>query len=639
MAGPNAFADNLDVYPPARPEVLETSEGDNLAFEEYVSLLKGRYSLNGKLLLIQIPQFDFRYFNTAAAKSNGYYAYPPTGLQYLTSAVEGRDLEVRILDLNYELLARLNSDESFAPRDWLILLDEYLETYKPSIIGVSCMFDTGIQPLLEILRRLREKNKFVVVTGGVVPTYDWEKLLRDGLCHFVCEGESENKLNYLLDRLLKNETQTSPAPGIRFRDGGGGFKRTQGLPDVVHPKGNLISTYRLVPIESYCRVGSLNPFSRMAGINKPYAAIVLNRGCRAACTFCAVRDFNGKGVRPRSVEETLEEIVYLHRERGIQHFEFLDDDLLRYRDAVVQLLQGISDEKLRITWSANNGLIANSLDSELLELFRTTGCTGFRIGIESGNVEILKTIKKPATLESLRRASALLENHPDLFVCGNIIVGFKEETFGQMLDSFRFSIEMKLDWTAFTICQVIRGASAFENFTEYFNERMNANGKTVANFIPSRDSKGGQIPTLENILTGLDIFRIPRDEKPGKEQIKQIWFAFNLIGNFIDNKNLKPGGRPEKFIAWVSMAQVSYPQNPYMGLFLALAHLMAGNDSLSRQQYDKALMNLNGSDYWKDRFDRFGLGETIDRFPRNAEAAGTVLAALRARVFSEIDNG
>ena len=54
--------------------------------------------------------------------------------------------------------------------------------------------------------------------------------------------------------------------------------------------------------------------------------------------------------------------------------EFLDDDLLRYKNEICELLQGIIDNKLEITWSANNGLIANSLDRELLELFRDTNC-------------------------------------------------------------------------------------------------------------------------------------------------------------------------------------------------------------------------------------------------------------------------
>ena len=57
----------------------------------------------------------------------------------------------------------------------------------------------------------------IVLAGGVVPTYDWEKLLSQNLCHFVCEGESENKINFLLGQFLDDEIDTKPSPGIRFR--------------------------------------------------------------------------------------------------------------------------------------------------------------------------------------------------------------------------------------------------------------------------------------------------------------------------------------------------------------------------------------------------------------------------------------
>jgi radical SAM superfamily enzyme YgiQ (UPF0313 family) len=625
----------IETYPPIRKVDYSDTVGDNTELKDYIDLLKTKFSVNKKLLLVQIPQFDFRYFNSFTAKNRGYYAYPPTGLQYLASSLEEKDLEVKILDLNYELLVRVNADEKFGPDKWLTILDEYLESFPASIIGVSCIFDTGIRPLLDILDHLKNRDDAIVLAGGVVPTYDWEKLLSQNLCHFVCEGESENKINFLLGQLIDDEVETTPTPGIRFRHKGQ-FNESYGSPDIVDPKGNLINTYQQIPIEKYYKIGSLNPFTRMAGIDRPYAAIILNRGCRAACTFCAVRDFNGKGVRTRNVDETLEEIIYLNRERGIKHFEFLDDDLLRYDDAVFQLLQGIIDNNLDLTWSANNGLICNALSHDILKLFEKTNCTGFRIGIETGNAEMLKAVQKPATLPSLRRASGLLRDYPKLFIGGNIIIGFNDEKFHQILDSFWFSIEMDVDWTAYTICQVIRGATAFENFTEYFSDRITSHGETIANFIPSRDSSKGEIETSSDIFSGIDIFDLPLNSEPNKDQVREIWFTFNIIGNFINNKNLKIGGQPKKFINWVSMAQVSYPQNPYMCLFLALAYRLTGSETDCNDQYDRLLANLKGSKYWANRLDQFELSIFAEDFPKTSDEVLDRLDSLRASIFDKV---
>ena len=58
------------------------------------------------------------------------------------------------------------------------------------------------------------------------------------------------------------------------------------------------------------------------------------------------------GLKPiLCVGETLEEIIFLNQEKGIKHFEFLDDDLLRYKDLVYELLQGFINNNLNLTSS------------------------------------------------------------------------------------------------------------------------------------------------------------------------------------------------------------------------------------------------------------------------------------------------
>ena len=51
-------------------------------------------------------------------------------------------------------------------------------------------------------------------------------------------------------------------------------------------------------------------------------------------------------------------------------------------------LKKISDENLNLHWYAGNGLIATSLDDEMLRVMEASGCIGFKIGIESGNKEV-----------------------------------------------------------------------------------------------------------------------------------------------------------------------------------------------------------------------------------------------------------
>jgi len=593
----------------------------NAEFVAYCARLRAQYPIDerkGRILFVQIPQVILGSFNRDVALRRGYYAFPPTGLQYLYESIKHHGMEVRILDLNYELLKRVFEDPTFDHNNWIEILEETLAEYKPAIVGVSCLFDSGITTLLDTLRCVRSHGDSIGIAGGVISTYEWKRLIADDLGHFAVRGEGENKLNFLLDHLLPESTGTKATPGIYFRENGAEIE-TVGQRDEVMIHGNINDSYSMVPINEYCKYGSLNPFSRtIDGPLVPFAAIQFARGCRAECTFCAVRDFMGRGVRCRKVGDVLGEMEYLYEEKGVRHFEWLDDDLLFYRDEVKELFRQIIAKGWKIHWSANNGLIAASVDDELLGLMRDSGCIGFKIGIETGNVEMLRKVKKPGKHTKFLSFSARLKNFPEIFVGGNFIVGLPGETFSNMMDSFRFALEVDLDWAAMTVCQVIRGASAFTDAGEYFEDQMKTNGKTIKNFIPSRNSTSGQVAIHDGVFRNLDIFKVPPQTLPSEDQVKEVWFTFNLLVNYINNKNLKPGGRPQKLVNWITTAQRAYPNNPYMMLFRGLALRLLGRHAEAEQCHAEA-KGFVSSDYWRDRFASFHLDRLLTNFPATAE--------------------
>ena len=82
----------------------------------------------------------------------------------------------------------------------------------------------------------------------------------------------------------------------------------------------------------------MDPFTGFKGEDTPSGTILSNRGCRAQCSFCSVRNFNGKGVRRRHVQSVVDELSYLRNERGLTHFMFLDDDLFKDEKQTIELL-------------------------------------------------------------------------------------------------------------------------------------------------------------------------------------------------------------------------------------------------------------------------------------------------------------
>ncbi|MBF0444442.1 MAG: B12-binding domain-containing radical SAM protein [Magnetococcales bacterium] len=607
---------------------------DNSSLYALCDSLKKQFSISPKLLLVQTPQIDFKTFDPKIAKKKGYYNYPPTGLQYLYESIKSLDIEVRILNLNMEILRRCHESSQFDHLQWMDILSAELKSFQPSIVGVSCMFDMGIDPMLEIFQLLKKENQSIVIAGGLIPTHEWQNLLKRKLCHFVVEGEGENKLPFLLSSLFSWKTDRE-VPGIHFNFGDK-TAESQGPKDIVEFDFDLIASYAQIPVEENYKYGSLNPFGRMAGIDdSPYCAIQLHRGCRAACTFCSVHGLMGKGVRRRKVATVIAEMAFLIKKKGIKHFEWLDDDLLFYKKEFQELLQTIIDKKWDITWSANNGLIVAAIDEKTMSLIKESGCIGIKLGFESGNQEMLRNVHKPGgTLEKYYKTCKILNRYPEVFTGANIIVGFPDEYFFQMMDSFRFYLQSGTDWGAFNTCQTVRGASAFSDFGSYFDAQMEGGGTNVKNFNPARREVSGEVDHEVTVLSGYNIFNIDPNSQPGEDQIQEIWFTFNLVGNFIFNKNLLNNGRIQNFIGWVEMAQIPYQTNPYMALFLGLAHQIAGRPKVALEYLTKTQEVLAKSSYWQERFTDFDLNWVVKDFPQDQTATFLVMSELRRRAES-----
>src|SRR3989337_3288788 len=224
---------------------------DNAKLAEYAAVLRRKYALNNRVLFVQSLQFLCESLNIDVIKKRGYYAFPPTGLQYLTKALSGRNLEIRILDLNYRFLKQVICDDFFNCQNWLDMLDDCLNEYKPSIVGVTAIsvytdvFKPSF-PLTSILKRLRNRDDCIVIAGGSTVTNETENYLKGDFCHFIIEGEGENKINFLFDHLFDCKEIHKPTPGIFFRYEDK-IEHSNGEKDVVSLQGSLIDTYKLIP--------------------------------------------------------------------------------------------------------------------------------------------------------------------------------------------------------------------------------------------------------------------------------------------------------------------------------------------------------------------------------------------------------
>jgi hypothetical protein len=594
------------------------------AYESFLNRLPVRNPR--RLLFINIPQVPADVFNPETAKLNGYHIYPPIGYLYLAAAARlaNPEIELSVLDLNYEMLRMCHLG---------LLGDNILDFWKELIVHevnrgdqmhicVGNMFEATTPMFLEITRFIRQSFKNVtVLTGGVQTTQDYRRILEDDYCHMTFRHEAEMQFKSFLESC--DGTKPLGAPnGIAFRLDDQIYETAACLEPITEFL-DIRPYYSLIDIDNYHKYGGVNPYSRYVGKEKPFGTVLSNRGCRAQCTFCGVLSFNGLSARRRSARSVVDEIKFLVDEKGIRVIEWLDDDLLFGRKQSAELFKLMAKElPCDFEWIANNGVIAGAVTEEIMYWMVKSGCKAFKVGIESGNEAVLRKIKKPASKPGLLRAGAIFNKYPEVFVSGNFIVGFPEETFGEMMDSYNFANELSWDWTNYYICQPLPGTEIFDAFQSLGDERCGQDNLSVYNPGKSSPQKGNfgyykgyhsDDEKANPILSGRDVFNLSKDHIPSREQVKEIWFTFNIVTNFFNNRNIKPGGNPEKIVRWFESIAASYPRDASMCAMLSHGYRLLGNQEKSRFYREKFYRLHQEHDYWKRR---------VEEFPELLEYAG-----------------
>ena len=127
---------------------------------------------------------------------------------------------------------------------------------------------------------------------------------------------------------------------------------------------------------------------------------------------------------------------------GITNFHFEDDNISLNKRRFEEILDKIIKDRLKIRWDAPNGVRTDTLDFNLLEKIKKSGCEELTIGIESGNQYVLDNIiKKAASLDytlSVIMDCRKLKIKIDAFY----VIGFPGESIENMKETIDFALEL-----------------------------------------------------------------------------------------------------------------------------------------------------------------------------------------------------
>jgi anaerobic magnesium-protoporphyrin IX monomethyl ester cyclase len=333
---------------------------------------------------------------------------PPLGVTYVAAAFEAAGAEVRIFDY---IVCRYTPEK----------LRAQIDAFRPDVLcgsSVTLNFPGAAEIVCEAKRH---RPSLITLMGGPHVSFSAERTLNDyaGI-DLIVAGEGERTIAELMAEGL-NPEKWGEIRGLVFRRNGH---------IVVNEPQPFIDDLDSLPLPAR----HLLPLSRYQALGYPIS-IITSRGCPYSCIFCLGRRMVGKKIRlrnPSLVVDEIEEILSY----GIDRINVADDLFVSSRGKVKEVCDEIIRRGLRFGWSAFARV--NTVDLETLKLMREAGCDSVSFGVETGNPEMLKRIRKGITRDQVRHAVSLCRE-AGIIAHTSFIVGLPGETCETLRETEEFA--------------------------------------------------------------------------------------------------------------------------------------------------------------------------------------------------------
>lgn len=311
----------------------------------------------------------------------GWQGHYYCGLGVLSAVLKRAGHETSLIHLTQPEVR----DEAFLAR----LGDE-----QPGLLAFSCttFAFTLAARLAQLAKRVRPE--LVTVCGGLHPTLAPEEVIDTPGFDVLCRGEGEQALLELVQRIEAGHDYKS-VQNLWVREG-----------DQVHrnPLRPLIQDLDSLPFADR----DLFDYPKLCWERRGWATVMMSRGCGYSCAYCAnhaLRKLYGsKGyVRFRSVDNVMAELEKILNRHDFIHNVLFDDDLPFIHQAYVE--EFCEKYKKRVGVPFRFNLRPNVAFEDRLRMLRDAGAAEAKIGLESGNEDIINNVlKRGLTLAQIEEA-------------------------------------------------------------------------------------------------------------------------------------------------------------------------------------------------------------------------------------------
>ncbi|MEA2036097.1 MAG: radical SAM protein [Nanoarchaeota archaeon] len=386
-----------------------------------------------KVLLVNPSSRDSKGMNEATI-------YPPLGLAYLASYLREKSTihtyEIKIIDANVLNL----------PNEEII---KSVRKFNPDVVGIhtNIVLGKNAAKLSKMIKTIFPH--ILICLGGALASSNPKEVLDMSSSDISIVGEGE--ITFLE---ICEGKELSGIKGIVYYKGGkvvfnAPRKLMENLDDLPHPAFDLLPNFKIYPSRAR---------------KKPVAPIMTSRGCPFQCTFCNTKIF-GKAYRPHTPEYIIKQIDILVNKFGVKQLDILDDNFTLNIERAEKILDLIIERGYKILINLQNGVRADRLTENLVKKMRRAGIFKTAIGVESGNKEILKSIKKSLDLNDVIRAIALFRKYK-IITMGYFMIGFPDDTKETINETIDFAIRANPTYATFSTLVPLQGTEIYDHLKE-----------------------------------------------------------------------------------------------------------------------------------------------------------------------------
>ena len=559
------------------------------------ALLTNYIISNKRVAIINMPLKQPESIIPSLVFQKAYSLYPPIGSIYLSAAIQqNTNWDVELYDLQLSMLKRAGQNKDYDLESLIEEIDFDFDAYL-----FSCMFSNAQDLYKNIASLIRKRNKLIVF-GGVYATGFCDTLLDEDIADIVIKYEGElqivNLLNFWEEKkvLMRNTSFKYLNKNIHYPMLFEKIDPSNIVPQMKYLKDEIIN---------YNTYGSLGVPAHAINKNKISATILGNRGCRAACTFCSVHNFMGPKVRTTNEDTTIETIKYLYEQCNVKHIDWLDDDLVAFPEKSKYLFKRIAELKYDLSFTTMNAMLAVDMDEDLVDAIGNVGFVQVGFGVESGDEEVRRKIRRVTRLENLKMViQRLRKKFPHIFIVCNFMIGFPNETIAQIKKTVELAVSLGPDWCNLAVVQALPNTKLWDEFVEIDDPRIH----TPNQYSPASATKekGVSIDDLDFNIE--DIYSFPDDKILNFKQVNDIWYPINTIINILNNYNFANHQNIWKLRKHLSVLSQRFPLDPTINLALSKCYkIEEGKKNKQMETKYKCLAEKEITDkkYWSKLFD------------------------------------